>query len=86
MPRIFPSEPSSAAVPTQFNRSCIPAFVLRAGILGVFVFALVVAVGSFALFGCRCTQPYVDPEVLADKSMENRIHSLAEPTPSEVKP
>jgi hypothetical protein len=66
MPPILPSELPSA--PAKFSRSCIPAFVLKAGILGVFLFALVVAVGSFALFGCQC----MNNQVYRDAGSENK--------------
>ena len=83
MPPILPPESSSSSVPARFNRSCIPAFVLRAGILGVFLFALVVALGSFALFGCRCTQPYVPQDLTTD---HDAFPLVTESTPHETKP
>jgi hypothetical protein len=48
------------------NRSCLPAAVLKLGILGVFLFGAVVAAASFALFGCICG-PLTVNDIQAEK-------------------
>ena len=42
-------------------KSHIPRILLKFGILGVFIYGAVVAAGSFALFGCICTDWMVRP-------------------------
>lgn len=82
MPPILLSEASSAA--TDSPRSRLPALVVRFGILGVFLFGLVVAIGSFALFGCQCINyAAVDPNpVPENKAASPRPASENIPVPS----
>lgn len=46
----------------NMNKALIPRQLLNLGILGVFLFAFIVAVGSFALFGCFCVGKNLRPE------------------------
>jgi hypothetical protein len=58
--------------------------VVNFGILGMFLFGLVVAIGSFVLFGCQCinnADVYHDP-VLQNKAVPSLPPSEISPVPS----